>query len=75
VEKKKKKKKKKRFYIFEIFLKELFDYKKKKTITIYTDNIACKTNIEKDKVNTKLKHISIKYFLNKDNIEKENIKL
>ena len=54
-------------------LQELFNYNK--PINIFTDNIASKTNIENDEVNPKLKHIAIKYFFNKDNIQKGKIKL
>jgi len=54
-------------------LEELFNFNK--PITIYTDNIASKTNIENDEINPKLKHVAIKYFFNKDNIEKGKIKL
>jgi len=52
---------------------ELFNYNK--PIKIYTDNVASKTNIENDEINPKLKHIAIKYFFNKDNIQKGKIKL
>jgi len=54
-------------------LQELFKFKK--PIKIFTDNIASKTNIENDEINPKLKHIAIKYFFDKDNIEKGKIKL
>jgi len=53
-------------------LQELFNYNK--PIKIYTDNIASKTNIENDEINTKLKHIDIKFFFNKD-IDKGKITL
>ena len=46
-----------------------------KPIKLYTDNIASKTNIENDEINPKLKHIAIKYFFDKDNIQKGKIKL
>ncbi|OUM69822.1 hypothetical protein PIROE2DRAFT_37887, partial [Piromyces sp. E2] len=46
-----------------------------RTINIYTDNVASKTNIENDEINPKLKRIAIKYFFNKDNVEKRIIKL
>jgi len=46
-----------------------------KTITIYTDNLASKTSIENRELNTKLKHIDIKYHFSKDYIEKKIIKL
>ena len=54
-------------------LQELFNYNK--PIKLYTDNIASKTNIENDEINPKLKHIAIKYFFDKDNIQKGKIKL
>jgi len=47
----------------------------KKTITIYTNNLASKISIEKGELNTKLKHFDIKYYFNKDYIEKKIIKL
>jgi len=46
-----------------------------KTITIFTDNLASKTSIENGELNTKLKHIDIKYHFNNDYIEKKIIKL
>ena len=46
-----------------------------KPIKIFTDNLASKTSIENGELNSKLKHISIKYHFNKDNIEKKRIKL
>ena len=52
---------------------ELFN--KKSPITIYTDNMASKICIENGEINTKLKHISIKYYFNKDNIINNRIKL
>jgi len=54
-------------------LKELFNFNK--SIKLYTDNTASLENIKNDEVNTKLKHIEIKYFFNKDNIEKGRIKV
>ncbi len=54
-------------------LQELFNFNK--PIKIYTDNLASLENIKNDEVNTKLKHIEIKYFFNKDNIEKGRIKV
>jgi len=52
---------------------ELFN--KKSPITIYTDNMASKICIENGEINTKLKHISIKYYFNRDNIIKNRNKL
>jgi len=52
---------------------ELFNYNK--TITLYTDNLASKTSMENGDLNPKLKHIAIKYYFNKDNIDKKIIKL
>ena len=54
-------------------LKELINYNK--TITIYTDNLASKTTIENGEINTKLKHIDIRFHFNKDNIDKKIVKL
>lgn len=63
---------KKILWLRNIFL-ELF--KRNITIKIYVDNMAAKTCIENGEINTKLKHISIKYYFNKDNILKGKIKL
>jgi len=52
---------------------EIFNYNK--PITIYTDNNASKVCIENGQINTKLKHMEIKYYFNKDNITKNKIKL
>jgi len=52
---------------------ELFHFKK--PITLYTDNRASKISMENGDLNPKLKHISINYHFNKDNIEKNIIKL
>ena len=52
---------------------ELFnDYR---PITIYTDNMASKISLENGEINSKLKHISIKYHFNRDNIINKRIKL
>jgi len=52
---------------------ELLNFKK--PITIYTDNKASKISMENGDLNPKLKHISIKYHFNVDNIRKNIIKL
>jgi len=54
-------------------LEELFNFDK--PITVYTDNTASLENIKNDEINTKLKHIEIKYFFNKDNINKGKVKM
>ena len=46
-----------------------------KEIIIYTDNLSSKCTMENGDLNTKLKHIDIKYHFNKDNIDKHRIKL
>jgi len=54
-------------------IKELFGIEKE--ITVFTDNLSSKTTMENGDLNTKLKHIDIKYHFNKDNIDKHKIKL
>ena len=54
-------------------LEELFNYNH--SVTIFTDNMASKKSIENGEVNTKLKHIAIKYHFNRDNIINRKIKL
>ena len=54
-------------------LYELFKFNK--PLTLFTDNNASKISMENGELNPKLKHISIKYHFNKDNIEKILIKL
>ena len=54
-------------------IKELFNIEKE--ITIFTDNLSSKITMENGDLNTKLKHIDIKYHFNKDNIDKHKIKL
>jgi len=54
-------------------LQELFNFNK--PIKIYTDNIASKTNIKKDEINTILKYIHIKFFFNKNSINESKITL
>ena len=54
-------------------LKELINYNK--TITIFTDNLASKITIENGEINTKLKHIDIRFHFNRDNIVKRKVKL
>jgi len=46
-----------------------------KTTTSFKDNVANKTYIEKEELNTKLKFINIKYHFNIYYIEKNFIKL
>jgi len=46
------------------------------TIKIYTDNQASKKIMENGEINTsKLKHISVRYHFNRDNIAKKKVKL
>jgi len=52
---------------------ELFNYKK--PFKIYTDNLASKTVIENGELNNRLKHIDIKFYFNKDNIQNNKISL
>ena len=52
---------------------ELLNFKK--PIALYTDNLSSKIAIKNGNLNPKLKHISIKYHFNIDNIEKNIIKL
>jgi len=54
-------------------LEELINFNK--PITIFTDNMASKRSIENGELNTKLKHISIKFYFNYDNIKNNKIKL
>jgi len=54
-------------------IKELLNIDKE--ITIYTDNLSSKTTMENGDLNSKLKHIDIKYHFNRDNIDKRRIKL
>jgi len=63
---------KKVLYIRNI-LYELFNFKN--LLKVYTDNIASKTIIESGELNNKLKHIEIKYYFNKDNIQNNKITL
>jgi len=50
---------------------ELFNIKKQ--ITIFTDNLSSKTTIENGELNSKLKHINIKFYFNKDNLKNKRI--
>ena len=50
---------------------ELINYNK--PMKIYTDNMASKTTIENGQLNSKLKHINIKFYFNKDHIKNKNI--
>jgi len=52
---------------------ELFN--DKSLIILYSDNMASKICIENGEINTKLKHISIKYYFSKNNIIDKRIKL
>ncbi|KAL6596801.1 hypothetical protein U3516DRAFT_787411 [Neocallimastix sp. 'constans'] len=52
-------------------LKKLINYNK--TITIFTDNLTSKITIENSEINTKLKHIDIRFHFNRDNIVKRKI--
>ena len=54
-------------------LKELLNFKK--PITIFTDNTSSLKTIKNGELNSKLKHISIKYYFNKDNINQNKIDL
>jgi len=63
---------KKALWLRNILIELFNDYK---PITIFTDNMAAKISIENNEINTKLKHISIKYYFNKDNIIHKRIKL
>jgi len=54
-------------------LHELFNIKK--PIKIFTDNLASKTTIENGELNNILKHIEIKFYFNKDNINNNRINL
>jgi len=54
-------------------LKKLINYNK--TITIFTDNLTSKITIENSEINTKLKHIDIRFHFNRDNIVKRKVKL
>ena len=58
---------------FKNILNEIFKFNK--PIKLYTDNLSSKTSMENGDLNTKLKHIEIKYYFNKDLIEKNIIKL
>jgi len=58
---------------FRNIIYELFNLKF--TFTIYTDNMASKIAMENGELNTKLKHISIKFYFNNDNIKNKRIKL
>ena len=50
---------------------ELFNFNK--PITIYTDNQGSKTTIENGQLNSKLKHINIKFYFNQDHIKNKRI--
>jgi len=58
---------------YKNILNEIFKFSK--PIKLYTDNLSSKTSMENGDLNTKLKHIEIKYYFNKDLIEKNIIKL
>ena len=61
---------KKALWIRNILI-ELINYNK--PMKIYTDNMASKTTIENGQLNSKLKHINIKFYFNKDHIKNKNI--
>jgi hypothetical protein len=63
---KKKKKKKKKVLWTRNILKEQFKFNK--PIKILTDNIASKTTIENSHLNSRLKHININFYFNKNHI-------
>jgi len=63
---------KKALWIRNILI-ELINYNK--PMKIYTDNMASKTTIENGQLNSKLKHINIKFYFNKDHIKNKNITL
>jgi len=44
-----------------------------KPIKIYTDNISSKTIIENGQLNSKLRHINLKFYFNKDHIKMKRI--
>jgi len=52
-------------------LTELFSFDK--PIKIYTDNISSKTIIENGQLNSKLRHINLKFYFNKDHIKMKRI--
>ena len=54
-------------------LSELFNFNQ--PIKIYTDNLSSKTTIENGQLNSRLKHINIKFYFNKDHIKNNRIKL
>jgi len=54
-------------------LKELINYNK--PMKIFTDNMASKTTIENGQINSKLKHINLKYYFIKDYVKKNIINL
>ena len=54
-------------------LKEIFNYNK--SFKLYTDNKASKTSFENGELNSKLKHISVNYYFDLDNINKKVITL
>ena len=54
-------------------LQEIFNFNK--PIKIYTDNLSSKTTIENGQLNSKLKHINIKFYFNQDHIKNNRIKL
>jgi len=62
-----------KFLYIRNILYELFNFKN--PLKVYTDNIASKTIIENGELNNKLKHIEIKYYFNKDNIQNNKITL
>ena len=58
---------------FRNIIKEVLN--KKLNLTIYTDNQTSKCIMENGEVNTKLKHIDVRYNFNRNNILKKRINL
>lgn len=54
-------------------LYELFKFNK--PIKVYTNNLSSKTTIENGQLNSKLKHINIKFYFNYDHIKNKRISL
>jgi len=50
-------------------------YLVKKIINIYIDNEASKRSIEEGHLNPKLRHISVRYHFNNENILNKNVQL
>jgi len=65
-------KKKKKPWLRNIIKEKL---NKKLNTTIFTDNRAKKNIMENGEINTKLKHIDVRYHFNRDSILKKRINL